>query len=58
MVVHGALMSFTKVTRINSTVQPLMHSGLYMKAWTGAVNGVPPVNGGGGSGVCSTYEDI
>ncbi|VDB84699.1 unnamed protein product [Peniophora sp. CBMAI 1063] len=56
--VDNVTISNVLVTRINSSIQPLMHSGLYMKAWTGAINGVPPVNGGGGSGTVSNARFI
>ena len=42
--------SFMQVERINKTLQPNMGSGVYLKTWTGTINGDPPTGGGGGSG--------
>ena len=36
--------------RLDPAVQPNMVSGVYFKSWTGSVNGVPPVGGGGAGG--------
>ncbi|EIM87376.1 pectin lyase-like protein [Stereum hirsutum FP-91666 SS1] len=49
--VINVTMNDVKTLRINSTIQPNMQSGAYFKSWTGTVNGVPPVNGGGGGGL-------
>lgn len=32
-----------------------MGTGLYLKTWTGTVNGVPPDSGGGGGGVSYSF---
>ncbi|KAJ8454046.1 hypothetical protein ONZ45_g19460 [Pleurotus djamor] len=49
--VANVSMEDLKLIRINSSVQPNMNNGVYFKSWTGAVNGVPPTGGGGGSGL-------
>ncbi|KAI0074347.1 pectin lyase-like protein [Panus rudis PR-1116 ss-1] len=39
-----------KLLRLDPAVQPNMHSGVYLKTWTGTVHGEPPTGGGGGGG--------
>lgn len=39
-----------KILRIDHDIQPNMVSGVYLKTWTGTVNGSPPTGGGGGGG--------
>ncbi|KAI0795696.1 pectin lyase fold/virulence factor [Abortiporus biennis] len=48
---------FENVTmlRLDPKLQPNMHSGVYLKTWTGSVNGVPPTGGGGG-GVANNFK--
>ncbi|KAI5122794.1 hypothetical protein M0805_000138 [Coniferiporia weirii] len=49
-IVENVLLEDLTVLRINSSIQPNMFWGVYLKSWTDTVNGVPPVGGGGGGG--------
>ena len=49
--VKTASLLFSQVFRINTSVQPNMGTGVYLKSWDGTVNGSPPTGGGGGGGL-------
>ncbi|THH00268.1 hypothetical protein EW026_g2237 [Hermanssonia centrifuga] len=49
-IVDHLMIEDAKMVRLDPQVQPNMGSGLYLKTWTGTVNGVPPTGGGGGGG--------
>ncbi|KAF9037384.1 pectin lyase-like protein [Hymenopellis radicata] len=45
-----------KILRIDSNIQPNMGNGVYLKSWTGSINGSPPTGGGGGTGIVSNIS--
>ncbi|KAJ4490450.1 pectin lyase fold/virulence factor [Lentinula aciculospora] len=49
-IVENVYMEDLKMVRLPSNVQPNMGTGVYLKTWTGEVNGTPPTGGGGGTG--------
>ncbi|KAI0315859.1 pectin lyase-like protein [Amylostereum chailletii] len=48
--VENVTISNVRTVRLDSAIQPNMASGVYLKTWTGSVNGEPPTGGGGGGG--------
>ncbi|VDC03660.1 unnamed protein product [Peniophora sp. CBMAI 1063] len=57
-IVDNVTLSNVVVERINKTLQPNMGAGVYLKTWTGTVNGEPPTGGGGGSGYVSNIRFV
>jgi galacturan 1,4-alpha-galacturonidase len=49
-IVENVTMQNLQFLRLNSSVQPNMQNGVYLKTWDGSVNGVPPTGGGGAGG--------
>lgn len=49
-IVDTVTMEDVKMVRLDPQVQPNMKNGVYLKSWTGTVNGAPPTGGGGGGG--------
>ncbi|KAH8101698.1 pectin lyase-like protein [Cristinia sonorae] len=52
-IVDNLVLEHVKMVRLDPKVQPNMKKGLYLKTWTGTVNGEPPTGGGGGGGYVS-----
>jgi len=52
-IVNNVTFENVRMIRLDSKVQPNMQSGVYLKTWTGTVNGAPPTGGGGGGGYVS-----
>ncbi|KAJ7224760.1 pectin lyase fold/virulence factor [Mycena rebaudengoi] len=50
-IVENVLLEDLQLLRIDPSVQPNMGNGVYLKSWTGTVNGMPPTGGGGGPGL-------
>ncbi|EIW77480.1 hypothetical protein CONPUDRAFT_180601 [Coniophora puteana RWD-64-598 SS2] len=48
--VENVTMENLHVLRINPEIEPNMMYGVYLKSWSGTVNGTPPDYGGGGTG--------
>ncbi|KAJ7594398.1 pectin lyase fold/virulence factor [Mycena floridula] len=49
-IVDNVVLEDILLTRINSSIQPNMQNGVYLKTWDGTVSGSPPTGGGGGGG--------
>ncbi|KAJ7321866.1 pectin lyase fold/virulence factor [Mycena albidolilacea] len=49
-IIENVFMENLTITRISSTVQPIMQNGVYFKSWDATINGAPPTGGGGGMG--------
>ncbi|EIN14755.1 hypothetical protein PUNSTDRAFT_154787 [Punctularia strigosozonata HHB-11173 SS5] len=49
-IVENVTMQNLHLIRLNSSIQPNMQNGVYLKSWDGTVNGVPPTGGGGATG--------
>ncbi|KAH9926356.1 pectin lyase fold/virulence factor [Amylocystis lapponica] len=53
--VDRVLFEDLRIIRLPHKIQPNMFYGVYLKTWSGSVNGTPPVGGGGGGGFVSNF---